>query len=144
MQPSAGGGVCFPAPTPQGLKAFKNPKFPPAANNLGYLYAERNENIDEALNLAQSAKEQVPDDPHISDTLGWIFYKKNIYSRAIVYLKEANEKITDNPIIKYHLGMAYFKNGDKEQSKRELKRALELAPKFDGSEEAKATLKEIK
>ena len=73
-----------------------NPKFPPAANNLAYLYAERGENIDEALNLAQSAKELVPDDPHISDTLGWIYYKKNVFSRAIVYLKEANEKIPDN------------------------------------------------
>jgi tetratricopeptide (TPR) repeat protein len=50
-----------------------NPKFPPAANNLAYLYAEGGGNIDEALNLAQIAKQQGPDDPHISDTLGWIY-----------------------------------------------------------------------
>ena len=60
-------------------KALKiNPNFPPAANNLAYLYAERGGNIDVALNLAQKAKEQVPDDPNISDTLGWIYYKKNV------------------------------------------------------------------
>ena len=57
----------------------------------------KGENIDEALNLAQKAKEQVPDDPHISDTLGWIYYKKNVPSRAIVYLKEANEKVPNQP-----------------------------------------------
>jgi hypothetical protein len=47
---------------------------------------------------SRSAKEQFPDDPHISDTLGWIYYKKNVFSRAIVYLREANDKIQNNPI----------------------------------------------
>ena len=89
------------------LKALKiNPKFPPAANNLAYLYAEKGENLDEALSLAQSAKEQVPDDPHISDTLGWVYYKKNIYSRAITYLQEASERNPNNASIHYHLGIA--------------------------------------
>ena len=55
-------------------KAFKiNPKSPPGANNLAYLYAEKGGNIDEALNLAQSAKKQFSDDPHIFDTLGWVY-----------------------------------------------------------------------
>jgi tetratricopeptide (TPR) repeat protein len=121
-----------------------NSKFAPAANNLAYLYAERGENIDEALTLAQGAKEQVSDDPHISDTLGWVYYKKNVFSRAIVYLKEANEKIPNNPVIRYHLGMAYYKNGDNDLAKSELIKALEQDPKFPGSEEAKDTLTKIK
>ena len=126
-------------------KALKiNPKFSPAANNLAYLYAEKGENIDEALNLAQSAKEQFPDDPHISDTLGWVYYRKNIFTRAITYLKEANEKIPDNSMMRYHLGMAYYKNGDKEDAKRELRKALELDPKFLGAGEAKDTLAKLK
>ena len=121
-----------------------SPKFAPAANNLAYIYAEKGENMGEALTLAQSAKEQFPDDPHISDTLGWIYYKKNVFSRAIVYLKEANEKIPNNPVIRYHLGMAYYKNGDNELAKNELKRALELDPKFPNAEEAKDTLTKLK
>jgi tetratricopeptide (TPR) repeat protein len=125
-------------------KALKiNPRFLPAANNLAYLYADQGGNIDEALNLAQMAKGQAPEDPHISDTLGWIYYKKNIYPRAIVYLKEANEKISKHPILQYHLGMAYYKNGDRELAKRELERALKLDPKFPGSEEARETLKKL-
>jgi len=44
-------------------------------------------------------------------TLGWVYYKKNIFSRAILYLKEGVEKIPDNPIMRYHLGMAYLKRG---------------------------------
>jgi Flp pilus assembly protein TadD len=59
-------------------------------------------------------------------------------------LKEANEKIPNNPVIKYHLGMAYYKNGEKDLAKNELKKALELDPKFPGAEEAKNTLTQIK
>ena len=125
-------------------KALKiSPKFVPAANNLAYLYAEKGENIDEALNLAQSAKEQFPDDPHISDTLGWVYYKKNVFTRAILYLMEANDKIPNHSTMRYHLGMAYYKNGDKELAKKELKKALELDPKFSGAEEAKDTLAKL-
>jgi len=126
-------------------KALKiNPKFVPAANNLAYLYAEKGENIDEALNLAQSAKEQFPDDPHISDTLGWIYYKKNVFTLAITYLKEASGKIPDQSMMRYHLGMAYYKNGDKELAKIELRKALELDPKFSGAEDAKDTLARLR
>jgi Tfp pilus assembly protein PilF len=58
-------------------------------------------------------------------------------------LKESNEKVPDNPVMRYHLGMAYFKNGEKENAKKELKKALELDSKFSGAEEARATLKLI-
>jgi Flp pilus assembly protein TadD len=62
----------------------------------------------------------------------------------VVYLKEAIEKVPGNPVIRYHLGMAYFKNGEKENAERELRKALELDPKFPGSEEAKDTLSKLK
>ena len=39
--------------------------------------------------------------------------------------------------------MAYYKNGDKENAKKELKRALELDSKFSGSDEARTALKLI-
>jgi tetratricopeptide (TPR) repeat protein len=118
-----------------------NPDFPPAANNLAYIYAERGGNIDVALTLAQKAKEQAPDDPHISDTLGWIYYKKNVFSRAVVYLKEAEEKMPNEPLIKYHLGMAYYKNGNRPLAKKALVEALKLEPNFPGADEARDTLK---
>ena len=126
-------------------KALKiNPNFTPAANNLAYIYAEHGGNIDVALNLAQKAKEQAPDDPTISDTLGWIYYKKNVPSRAEVYLKEAVEKIPDRPLVRYHLGMAYYKNGNLKLARNELTKALQINPNFPGSNEARATLAKIK
>ncbi len=46
--------------------------------------------------------------------------------------------------MRYHLGMAYYKNGEKENARRELKKAVELDPKFSGSEEAKEVLAKLR
>jgi tetratricopeptide (TPR) repeat protein len=119
-----------------------NPKFAPAANNLAWQLADRGGNIDVALSLAQTAKEGNPSDPSISDTLGWIYYKKNAYLKAIGLLKESLENLGETPVIHYHLGMAYYKNGEKDLAKKELNKALQLSKDFPGSEEAKKTLSE--
>lgn len=126
-------------------KALKiNPNFVPAANNLAFLYAEHGGNIDVALNLAQKDKEQMPEEAHISDTLGWIYYKKNVPGTAIIYLKEAADKMPDQPSVRYHLGMAYYKNGNRDLAKKELSAALKINSGFAGADEARATLNNIK
>ena len=90
------------------------------------------------------AKEAVPDNPFMSDTLGWVYYRKNIYSRAIVYLKEAADKLPNQPVVHYHLGMAYYKNGQIDLAKKELNRALQIDPNFAGAAEAKDVLQKAK
>ena len=83
-----------------------NPRFAPAANNLAWILAERGGNLDSALSYAQTAREQMPNDPHIADTLGWIYYKKNAYPLAVNLLKESAEKLPNEPEVQYHYGMA--------------------------------------
>ena len=43
---------------------------PIAANNLAFIYAEEGTNLDQALQLATSAKQRLPDNPQVDDTLG--------------------------------------------------------------------------
>lgn len=119
-------------------------KFGPAANNLAYLYSEGGGNIDVALSLAETAKEQLPNDPGISDTLGWIYYKKGAYLKAISHLKESAEKLPDNPVVRFHLGMAYYRKGDFKMAKEELSKSLRLNGKHPHSEEARRVLGEMK
>jgi len=121
-----------------------NPKFVPAANNLAWIYSETGGNIDVALTLAETAKSGAPDDPSVSDTLGWIYYKKNVYLKAVSLLAESADKMPDNPVVRYHLGMAYYKKGDMPLAKKELGAALRLSKKFPGAAEAEKTLKSIK
>jgi Flp pilus assembly protein TadD len=121
-----------------------NPRFAPAANNLAYLLAERGAEMERALQLAQTAKEVAPDDPRIADTLGWIFYKRGVYQRAVTLLKESAEKLPDNPVIQYHLGMAAAKVGERETARKALASAVGSPQAFPGKEEARRLLGELK
>ncbi|NLA75353.1 MAG: tetratricopeptide repeat protein, partial [Deltaproteobacteria bacterium] len=116
--------------------------FAPAANNLAWKIAEKGGNIDEALDYARIAKGQMPDNPSVMDTLGWIYYLKGSYLNAISELQDSVELMPDNPVVNYHLGMALLKNNKPAEAEEYLKNALELDPGFKGAEEAKNALKE--
>jgi tetratricopeptide (TPR) repeat protein len=120
-----------------------NSRFAPAANNLAYLLGERDADMERALQLAQTAKEVAPDEPHISDTLGWILYKRGVYQRAVALLKESAARVPDNPVIQYHLGMAAVKAGDRETAKRALTVAAGSARPFPGQDDARTALRTL-
>jgi tetratricopeptide (TPR) repeat protein len=105
---------------------------------------ERGGNIDEALGFAQVAKENMPKNPAVMDTLGWIYYLKGSYLNAIAELQDSVELVPDNAAINYHLGLAYYKNNQPDGATEYLEKALELEPNFKGAEEARRILNEIK
>ena len=57
-------------------------RFAAAANNLAWVLAAHGGDKDKALALAQIATELVPEDPHVSDTLGWILYRRGVPQRT--------------------------------------------------------------
>src|SRR5262249_53949223 len=120
-----------------------NPRFAPAANNLAYLLDQTGGDKERALQLAQTAKEAAPDDPHISDTLGWILHQRAVHQRAVALLQEAASKLPENAVVRYHLGMAQLGAGNKGAAKRELQEALKLQPSFSGAEEARRALNQL-
>ena len=83
-----------------------------AANNLALLYLDSGENIDVALQHAQTAVAAMPEVPEVLDTLGWIYYKKNLSAQAIPPLARSVEKQPKNPVYHYHLGLAQVLAGD--------------------------------
>ena len=120
-----------------------NSDFAPAANNLAYLLSENEQKIDEALDLALRAREKLPDDPFISDTLGWIYYKKGMVDLAIAHLEESVEEIPQYATVHFHLGMAYYKKGDHAEAKARLEKALNLSNSFNQANEAARILSEL-
>jgi tetratricopeptide (TPR) repeat protein len=86
-----------------------------AKNNLAYLLTESGGDLDRALELAQQAKEQLPDDGSAADTLGWVLLKRGVPSAAIGYLEEAKERFPADAhevqgIVRNHLAEAYEQN----------------------------------
>jgi tetratricopeptide (TPR) repeat protein len=115
-----------------------------AANNLAYMHAETGQNLDVALNLAQTAKAALPDDPTVSDTLGWVYYKRGLAGQAIPHLRESTTRDPDNPVYHFHLGLAYIQSGDPDRGRASLEQALRLNANFDGSAEARKALASIR
>jgi tetratricopeptide (TPR) repeat protein len=116
------------------------PRNPFAENNLAWIYAEHNGDLDLALKMAQSVKEAFPDNPNISDTLGWILVKKHNYITAIQILREAVKGNPQKALYEYHLGVAYYRASQKAQAKSALEKALELQSDFPEASNARQLL----
>ena len=67
-----------------------------AANNLAWILAESGEELDRALQLAQSATATAPDAPELLDTLGWVHYKNNQPELAIPVFRRSIAKAAKN------------------------------------------------
>jgi len=111
-----------------------------AANNLAWIYAASHQHLDEALQFAQTAVRQAPQDPHMNDTLGWIYYEKAEYDEAIPYLETSTRNDPTNPEMLYHLGMAYYRGGRWDKAAPPLRTALASKAAFEGIDEARKTL----
>lgn len=101
-----------------------------AKNNLAYLIAESGGDLDRALELAQQAKEQLPDDGNASDTLGWVMLKRGVPSAAIGYLEEARGRFPQDAfevqgIVRNHLAEAYERNAEPEKAIAESRKSVE-------------------
>jgi tetratricopeptide (TPR) repeat protein len=96
-----------------------------ALNNLAYHLANDTKQFDEALKIAQHAKELAADNAVVDDTISWAFYQKGLYLNAV---KQFQEAVATGPTArrKYHLAMAYFKAGDREHGRLEMTEARKM------------------
>ena len=111
-----------------------------AANNLAWIYVAGNRQLDEALQLAKDAYQALPDDPNVNDTLGWVYYRKNMMDEAIPYLETSARRVPSDATYQFHLGLACVKSGNWDKARRALKQALALKPDFEGAAEAQKAL----
>jgi len=99
-----------------------------ALNNLAFLLAEHNGDLDDALTKAQRAKQILPEMTEVSDTLGWIFLKKQLSDSALETFRDLVNKAPNQSTYRYHLGMALAQKGDKLKAVKELQDALKYNP----------------
>jgi tetratricopeptide (TPR) repeat protein len=95
-----------------------------ALNNLAFAKAQDGVDLDQALTMAQKARQQMPNSPAVADTLGWIYVKKNLSDDAVRIFKELITQVPGSPTFHYHYGVALLQKGDKQGAKREFTTAL--------------------
>jgi tetratricopeptide (TPR) repeat protein len=81
-------------------------------NNFAYRLALANYDLDRAEGLIERANNLTPNEAQFIDTYGLVMFKKESYTKAMTFFKQAYDIDPNDPIIIDHLGDAYFKIGE--------------------------------
>lgn len=122
-----------------------DPNHAGALNYVGYSWAERGENLEEAEALIGRALEQRPDDGFITDSLGWIYYMRalplveagrtdearHLIERARAELEKAERLTGGDPVISEHLGDVFLLEGDRGGALERYEEAMSLGPRLN-------------
>jgi len=107
-----------------------------ALNYLGYMLAERGQQLDEAIRLVCRALDIEPDNPNYLDSLGWAYYRRGDYDQAEKYLAPAAQQMPRNSTVQDHMGDILAKRGRWQDAIASWTRALQ----GDGDDIDKAAL----
>jgi len=113
------------------------PDYAHAYNALGYTFADRNQRIEEAHELIQTALKLAPEDPFIMDSMGWVLYRMGRSKEGLGYLQKAF-KLRPDAEIAAHLGEVLWALGERDEARKVWTEALKDHP---NNEVLQATLK---
>ena len=80
-------------------------------NYLGYMFADHDMKLNEALAMIQKAVQLDPLNYAYLDSLGWAYFKLGQYTEAENSLRKASERDASDPTVHDHLGELYEKTG---------------------------------
>lgn len=94
-------------------------------NYLGYMLADRNTRLEEALTLIKKAVSMDPQNGAYLDSLGWAYFRLGNYDLAEENLRKAADKTPNDATIQDHLGELYSKTNRLKQAATHWERALD-------------------
>ncbi|MBU1232733.1 MAG: tetratricopeptide repeat protein [Proteobacteria bacterium] len=97
-----------------------------AAAELAVLYAEQDQKIDQALELAKKAYAIQSTNPQVLDALGWVYYHQGTLLLAKQYLEQALKNDEGYAPARIHLGAMYLKKDDLKDARKELEKAKSM------------------
>lgn len=104
-----------------------------ALNHIGYSYADRGINLEEAESLLKRAIQLAPDNGFILDSLGWTYFHMNRYKKAQELLERADKLSPNQPVILEHLADTYQKLGNRQMALETYKRIMKSSMAKDES-----------
>ena len=97
-----------------------------ALNYLGYMWAEKGQNLPEALRMIRRALELDPENAAYIDSLGWVYFRMGELSRAVEQLEKAARLLPADGTVQEHLGDALRAAGKVTEARTAYRRALAL------------------
>lgn len=97
-------------------------------NDLGYMWIDRGEHVEEAFEMISRAAEMAPENGNVVDSLGWAYYQMGHYELAVQELERATELNPGSATANLHLGDAYWQVGRFLEAGFQWRRALDLHP----------------
>ncbi len=105
-----------------------NPQHVGALNYVGYTWADQGKNLSEAETFVKKALTLEPEDPFITDSLGWVYYQQGRYELAYETIMKAYRKVPREFVIVEHLGDILVKLGRLSEARDYYAKALQLKP----------------
>lgn len=99
-----------------------------AHNYLGYMWADKGINLEEAYRLIKIANERSPNNGAYIDSLGWVLYRMGRTEEALPYLLRAAELEPTDPTVLDHVAEVLEKLGRVEEAREYLRRAVAADP----------------
>jgi Tfp pilus assembly protein PilF len=110
-----------------------DPDFDEALNHLGYMWAEKGKNLEQAHDMIVRALVAEPDNPAYLDSLGWVLYKLGRYDEALAPMLRAAEMMKETPdsVVLDHLGDVHAALKQWEKARDAWRGALEADPTLE-------------
>ena len=123
-----------------------DPEHASALNYLGYMLADQNTKLEEALGYIKRAVDLDPTNGAYLDSLGWAYFRLGKYELAEDNLLKASQKINTDPTVHDHLGDLYQKTGRLKLAATNWERALiewnrTIAAEIDPADQARVQRK---
>ena len=94
-------------------------------NYFGYMLADRNVRLDEALKLITRALELDPGNGAFLDSLGWVYYRMDRLEEAETNLRRALEEVPRDATVRDHMGDVLARRGKLKEAIAEWQRAIQ-------------------
>jgi tetratricopeptide (TPR) repeat protein len=115
-----------------------------ALNYVGYTWADKGINLEQALKYIEQAVALKPEDGFIRDSLGWVYFRMGEIDRAIKELERAVELVDDDAVIHEHLGDVYQQAGKSTQARMHYEKALSFQKDEEKKEELRRKIEKLK
>ncbi len=122
------------------LVIAKNPSYYNAYNALGFSLADRHLRLNEAKQLIVKALTFAPDDPFITDSLGWVEFRLGNHTAALTHLQKAYKTRQDAEIAA-HLGEVLWVLKRQDEAIQVWREGLDTAPNNETLQETLQRLK---